>query len=99
MKFEERIFKIFRGIHVSEKSSAVSKKNNIFVIKVLKNSTKKEIKTTLEKFFKVNVLKVNTLIVKGKKKNNRKSSISKINFRKDWKKAYVTLKKGDIINF
>ncbi|WP_343188169.1 50S ribosomal protein L23 [Buchnera aphidicola (Ceratoglyphina bambusae)] len=99
MKFQEKIFKIFRGLHVSEKSSMTSQKNNTFVIKVLKNSTKNEIKISVEKFFKVIVLNVNTLIVKGKRKNNKKGNVNKYSFKKNWKKAYVTLKKGHSLNF
>ncbi|WP_343183992.1 50S ribosomal protein L23 [Buchnera aphidicola (Ceratovacuna keduensis)] len=99
MKFKERNLKIFRGIHISEKSSIISEKKNSFIIKVLKNANKKEIKNMLEKIFKVNVLKINTLIVKGKKKNNRKGNSNKYGFKKDWKKVYITLKKGDSFNF
>ncbi|BGI51579.1 MAG: 50S ribosomal protein L23 [Buchnera aphidicola (Ceratovacuna japonica)] len=99
MKFKEKVFKIFKGIHVSEKSSIISKKKNNFIIKVLKDSNKHEIKKMLEEIFRVTVLKINTLIVKGKKKNNRKGISGKEGYRKNWKKVYITLKKGDNFNF
>ncbi|WP_343189900.1 50S ribosomal protein L23 [Buchnera aphidicola] len=96
---KEYMLKIFRGMHISEKSSSISGKNNIFIIKVLKDSNKIEIKNMLEKIFNVSVIKVNTLIIKGKKKNSKKGSVNKVGFKKNWKKAYVTLKKGDNLNF
>ncbi|CUR53552.1 50S ribosomal protein L23 [Serratia symbiotica] len=87
---EERVLKILYSPHVSEKASNIMKKNNTLVLKVTKNATKLEIKFAVQKLFEVKVKNVNTLIVKGKQKRHGKS----IGYRNDWKKSYVTLKKG-----
>ncbi|MCK4533859.1 50S ribosomal protein L23, partial [bacterium] len=50
-------------------------------------------KKAVEELFKVSVTKVNTLIMHGKKRRMGKSE----GMRSDWKKAIVTLKKGEII--
>jgi len=96
MIYENRILKILVGPHISEKSSVAIEKFNTVVLKVAKNATKFEIKIAVQKIFNVQLNKVNTLIVKGKKKrlsNGRYSSTS------DWKKAYITLKKGQNLDF
>lgn len=87
---EERIFTNIVGPHVSEKSSFLIKKNNTIVLKVRKNANKIEIAESIEKIFSVKVKSVNTIILKGKKKRNKKN----IFFKKNWKKAYITLQKG-----
>ena len=67
---------------------------NKIVFKVDKNASKKSIKKSVEKIFKVNVIKVNTINLKGKTKmiRNRKS------FKTGYKKAIITLKKGQSID-
>ena len=79
--------------NVTEKSTLLSEVNKI-VFKVHKDSTKKSIKKSIEKIFKVNVIKINTVSLKGKNKiiRNRKS------FKPGYKKAIVTLKKGQSID-
>ncbi|BAC24691.1 rplW [Wigglesworthia glossinidia endosymbiont of Glossina brevipalpis] len=91
---KENIFKILTSSYSSEKSSILSEKNNTFTFKVLKNSKKSEIKSSIEKFFNVKVKKVRTVMLKGKSKKH-KNIIGK---RKNWKKAYVVLKKNQKIN-
>ncbi|XBC41199.1 MAG: 50S ribosomal protein L23 [Buchnera aphidicola (Nurudea yanoniella)] len=95
MIIEQQILKNFFSPHISEKSSIVSKKRDVVVIKVPVNVTKFEIKQTIQKLFKVKVNCINTLIVQGKKK--RKNGI--ISRLKNWKKAYIFLKKGQNVNF
>lgn len=87
---EERLLKILRAPHVSEKASIVMEKANTLVLKVAKDATKKEIKAAVEKLFEVQVTGVNTLVVKGKVKRRGQQ----IGRRSDWKKAYVTLAEG-----
>ncbi|XBC39175.1 MAG: 50S ribosomal protein L23 [Buchnera aphidicola (Nurudea shiraii)] len=95
MIIEQEILKNFFSPHISEKSSIILKKCNIVVIKVPMSITKIEIKQTIQKLFKVQVNYINTLIVHGKKKYKKgvKSCL------KNWKKAYVFLKKGQNVNF
>ncbi|MXP67882.1 50S ribosomal protein L23 [Pantoea sp. Aalb] len=95
MNKEERLLKILCAPHVSEKSSSTMEKNNSIVFKVLKNATKKEILAAVKKLFEVEVKEVNTLIVKGKIKRHKRYFTRS----SDWKKAYVTLKKGQHLDF
>ena len=78
---------------VTEKSTSLSEFNKI-VFKVDKGANKKSIKRSIEKIFKVNVVKINTVNIKGKSKlvRNKKA------FKPGFKKAIVTLKKGQSID-
>ena len=78
---------------VTEKSTSFSEQNKI-VFKVHKGANKNSIKKSVEKIFKVNVIKINTINLKGKTKlvKGKKSS------RPGYKKAIVTLKKGQSID-
>ena len=78
---------------VTEKSTSLSELNKI-VFKVDKNANKKTIKKNIEKIFKVNVIKINTANMRGKVKlvKNKKS------FKPGYKKAIITLKKGQSID-
>lgn len=67
-----------------------------FVFEVDRRSTKEEIKKAVEKFFKVNVLRVRTMMVKGKK--HRAMRTRKETQSASWKKAIVLLKEGDKID-
>ena len=88
---EERLLKVLRAPHVSEKASTAMEKSNTIVLKVAKDATKAEIKAAVQKLFEVEVEVVNTLVVKGKVKRHGR--------RSDWKKAYVTLKEGQNLDF
>ena len=79
--------------NVTEKSTSLSEFNKI-VFKVDKNANKKSIKKSIEKIFKVNVVKINTVNMKRKAKlvKNKKS------FKPGYKKAIITLKKGQSID-
>lgn len=92
---EERLLKVIRAPHVSEKASTAMEKTNTIVLKVAKEATKSEIKASVQKLFEAEVKDVNTLVVKGKKKGHGQ----RIGRRSDWKKAYVTLKEGQNLDF
>ena len=79
--------------NVTEKATSLSEFNKI-VFKVRKSANKKLIKKSIEKIFKVNVIKINTINLRGKTKlvKGKKSS------RPGYKKAIVTLKKGQSID-
>ena len=79
--------------NVTEKSTSLSEFNK-FVFKVDKNANKNSIKKNIEKIFKVNVVKINTINMRAKVKmvKNRKAH------KPGYKKAIVTLKKGQIID-
>ena len=78
---------------VTEKSTSLSEFNKI-VFKVHKGSSKSSIKKSIEKIFKVNVIKVNTIKSKSKTKFVR----GKKSIKPGYKKAIVTLKKGQSID-
>lgn len=92
---EERIYKVLKAPHISEKSTLVAELNNTIVFKVATDATKAEVKAAVEKLFEVEVKDVRTLVVKGKTKRTG----NRMGKRSDWKKAYVTLKEGQDIDF
>jgi large subunit ribosomal protein L23 len=92
---EERILKVLRAPHISEKATMAAENGNTIVFKVAKDATKREIKAAVEKLFEVEVKTVNTLVAKGKTKRQGMRE----GRRSDWKKAYVILKEGQDIDF
>ena len=78
---------------ITEKATTLSEFNKM-VFRVHKGASKNSIKKSIEKIFKVNVIKINTINLKGKTKlvKGKKSS------RPGYKKAIVTLKKGQSID-
>ena len=91
----DRMHRLILAPIVSEKSTRTLEAGNHVVFKVLKDAAKPEIKIAVEKLFKVKVLGVRTLVVKGKNKGGQKSP----GRRSDWKKAYVKLAEGQTIDF
>lgn len=65
-----------------------------YTFRVVKTANKIEIADAIEAMFKVKVVKVNTLTVKGKSKRVGRYPAGKT---KDWKKAIVTLADGQTI--
>ncbi|MDT0619352.1 50S ribosomal protein L23 [Salinisphaera sp. P385] len=92
---QERIYEVLRAPHVSEKSSVQADAHNQVVFQVAVDATKTEIKTAVEKLFKVQVEGVTTLNVKGKTKRFR----GQPGKRAAWKKAYVSLAAGQELDF
>ena len=84
--------KIYSPI-LTEKSTALSEQNKI-VFKVPSGSNKINLKKSIEKIFKVNVVKINIINKKNRKKLTRGR---KVNIQ-GYKKAIVTLKKGQNID-
>ena len=78
---------------ITEKATSLSEHNKI-VFKVHKAASKNSIKKSIEKIFKVNVIKVNTIKLRGKSKIVR----GKQSKKPGYKKAIVTLKKGQSID-
>ena len=77
---------------ISEKSFGFAE-NEKYIFLVDKNATKVEVSRAVEKAFKVHVLAVNTILVKGKMKRFGRV----LGKRSDYKKAIVTIKKGESI--
>lgn len=92
---EQQLFDVIVGPHVSEKGTRVADKNRQFVFVVRRDASKPVIKQAVEKMFNVQVETVSVVNVKGKSKRSGKTP----GRRQDWKKAYVSLKPGQDINF
>jgi large subunit ribosomal protein L23 len=95
---ESRLAQILVAPIVSEKATRVGEKHNQVLFKVLRNATKPEIKAAVELMFaaqKVEVASVQIVNVKGKTKRFGRS----IGRRDHVKKAYVSLKEGQQLNF
>lgn len=88
-------YQIIKRPLITEKGIRLNEEDNTVVFQVDSRANKLQIKHAVEALFQVEVLKVNTLNVMGKKR--------RVRFREgkkpDWKKAYVTLREGDSITF
>ena len=80
---------------ITEKGTLLKEEKNQYAFEVHPKANKIEIKQAIEKIFQVNVLKVRTENMPGKLKRVGRS----IGRRPQWKKAIVTLKEGDRIEF
>ncbi len=88
-----RHYDVILAPHITEKATVLSELNKV-VFRVAKDATKDEITAAVEELFKVNVLKVNTVVTKGKTKRFR----GIMGRRDDVKKAIVTLAEGQSID-
>ncbi len=79
----------------TEKGSALKESENKLLVEVGRDAHKLEIKKAIEEIFKVKVEKVATIKTHGKWKRYGKS----IGKRSDRKKALITLKKGEKLDF
>lgn len=99
-KTQERLMLVLLAPVISEKSTFVAERHEQVVFKVARDATKPEIKAAVEMMFstkdkKIEVLAVQVANVKGKEKRHGRFT----GRRAGWKKAYVTLKAGQEINF
>jgi len=90
---EERALSIIHKPLMTEKSTMLNQFNQYSFL-VSKDSNTSEIKQAIEKIFKVKVTKVNTSIMRGKVKSFK----GNIGYRKDSKKAIITLAEGNTID-
>jgi large subunit ribosomal protein L23 len=91
----ERLMTVLLAPVVSEKGTFIADKYEQVVFRVMQNATKPEVKAAVEMMFKVDVESVQISNVKGKKKRFGTHG----GRRRNWKKAYVSLKPGQEINF
>jgi large subunit ribosomal protein L23 len=87
--------RIIRRPLVTEKSTQQKESSNQYAFEVDRKANKIEIQTAVERLFKVKVIEVRTSNVLGKMKRVGK----KYGKKPDWKKATITLKEGDRIDF
>ena len=92
---QERLMQVLLAPQISEKATYVADKHEQVVFRVASDATKPEIKAAVELLFKVEVEAVQVANVKGKVKRFKGAT----GRGKGWKKAYVSLKPGQEINF
>lgn len=92
---KERLFEVLLAPRVTEKSTRVGEQGNQYVFRVVKDADKSEVRDAVESLFNVNVQSVRIVNVKGKNKSFR----MRAGKRSDWKKAYVRVKEGQVIDF
>jgi large subunit ribosomal protein L23 len=91
----ERLMTVLLAPVVSEKGTFIADKYEQVIFRVMQNATKPEVKAAVEMMFKVSVESVQISNVKGKQKRFGTHA----GRRRNWKKAYVSLKPGQEINF
>jgi large subunit ribosomal protein L23 len=88
------IYEVLRRPLITEKSTVLQGMNK-YAFEVADGSNKLMIKQAVEKAFKVTVTGVNVITMQGKKKRMGRREVVSL----PWKKAIVTLKSGDKIEF
>lgn len=91
----KELFQTILGPILTERSTGLKERHNQYVMEVSPQATKTDVKRAVEELFKVNVEKVRTMVVPGKfRRQGRYGGL-----RPDWKKAIVTVKAGQKIDF
>jgi len=88
-------FNIIKTVRITEKGTILADKFNKYTVVAERHATAPQIKKAVQELFKVKVLRVNTMNVQGKE---RRKMTKAAGWTSDWKKAIVTLKKGDKIS-
>ncbi|MGQ2965035.1 50S ribosomal protein L23 [Methylophilus sp.] len=94
-KVQDRLLQVILAPQITEKATFIADKHQQIAFKVRTDATKPEIKAAVELVFKVEVASVSVINVAGKVKRAGRRAGK----RSDWKKAYVSLKPGQEINF
>lgn len=89
-------FDVVQTVCLTEKATRLSEVLNQYVFRVAPTANKIEIRKAIETLFKTKVVRVNTANYAGKKKRERRPDFGR---RPHWKKAIVTLKAGEKIDF
>jgi large subunit ribosomal protein L23 len=87
-------FEIIKTVRVTEKGTRQSEAFNQYTVVADRRANKTEIRQAIQELFKVKVLRVNTLNVRGKARRKRTPFVGRA---PHWKKAIVTLRKEDKI--
>ena len=90
-----RLYQVLLSPRVTEKTTLVGENSNQYVFHVVRDASKSEVKGAIEMLFDVNVESVRMVNVKGKTKSFR----MRPGKRSDWKKAYVRVQEGQVIDF
>jgi large subunit ribosomal protein L23 len=92
---KNRLYQVLLSPRVTEKTTLVGENSNQYVFHVANTASKAEVKGAVEELFDVNVESVRIVNVKGKSKAFR----MRPGKRSDWKKAYVRVQEGQVIDF
>ncbi|MBF0358097.1 MAG: 50S ribosomal protein L23 [Magnetococcales bacterium] len=95
MSDQYSLYNVLSAPKISEKSTLCSEKGNQIIFKVANWANKIQIKAAVEKLFNVEVVSIQTMVVKGKNKRFGQT----MGRRNDWKKAIVRLKEGQTVDF
>ena len=87
-------FEVIKTVRLTEKGTRQGEKFNQYTVVADRLANKTQIRAAVQELFKVKVIKVNTLNVRGKFRRQRTSQAGQA---PSWKKAIVTLKEGDKI--
>jgi large subunit ribosomal protein L23 len=87
-------FEIIKTARLTEKGTRQGEKLNQYTVVADRRATKPQIRQAVQELFKVKVIKINTLNVRGKARRQRTTQAGRA---PDWKKAIVTLSKGEKI--
>ena len=87
-------FEIIKTARLTEKGTRQGEKLNQYTVVADRRANKTQIRQAVQELFKVKVVRVNTMNVRGKARRQRTAQAGKTS---DWKKAIVTLKDGDKI--
>jgi large subunit ribosomal protein L23 len=91
----KNIYAVIKKPLFTEKGSSLKESQNKVLVEVSRDANKIDIKKSIEEIFKVKVDKVSTISVSGKWKRYGRS----VGKRPDRKKAVITLKKGEKLDF
>jgi large subunit ribosomal protein L23 len=80
---------------LTEKANLLRERGNQVVFEVARDANKVQIRDAVQRLFKVSVTGVNTMVMRGKDRRMGRGRAKMQN----WKKAIVTLKEGDSIDF
>ena len=86
---------IRRPLILTEKGNALREQENQYLFEVERTATKTQIRSAVETLFKVKVEKVHTMNVRGRMRRMGRGYAK----TRNWKKAMVSLKSGDSIDF
>ena len=87
-------FEIIKTVRLTEKGTTQSEGFNQYTVVADRRANKVQIRQAVQELFKVKVVGISTMNVRGKDRRQRTTQAGKT---ADWKKAIVTLKEGDKI--
>jgi len=91
---KNRLYQVLLAPRVTEKSTRAGEESNQYVFRVAQDANKSEVRSAVEMLFDVNVESVRIVNIKGKNKSFR----MRPGKRSNWKKAYVRVQEGQVID-